>query len=48
MNENKTPFEKKNYKSALGSLIYLSKCSPQDIEYTVNKEARNAKKSNNI
>jgi len=40
--------KKKNYKSALGSLIYLSKCSPQDIEYTVNKEARNAKKSNNI
>jgi len=40
--ENKEPFDKTTYKSALGSLIYLSKCTRPDISYSVNKAARNS------
>jgi len=40
--ENKEPFDKTTYKSALGSLIYLAKCSRPDISYSVNKAARSA------
>ncbi len=40
--ENKEPFNKTIYKSALGSLIYLSKCTRPDIAFSVNKAARNA------
>ncbi len=38
--ENKMPFNKTTYKSALGSLIYLSKCTRPDIAFAVNKAAR--------
>jgi len=31
------------YKSALGSLIYLSKCTHPDIAFSVGKAARKAK-----
>ena len=42
INENHNPFDKTTYKSALGSLIYLAKCSRPDISFAVNKAARNA------
>jgi len=39
--ENQEPFDKTTYKSALGSLIFLAKCTRPDIAYSVNKAARN-------
>ena len=39
-NENKEPFDKTKYKSAIGALIYLSKCTRPDIAFSVNKAAR--------
>ena len=41
VNENRNPFDKTTYKSALGSLIYLAKCTRPDISFAVNKAARN-------
>jgi len=38
--ENKNPFNITTYKSAIGSLIYLSKCTRPDIAFAVNKAAR--------
>lgn len=35
-------FNRTTYKSALGSLIYLAKCSRLDIVFAVNRAARNA------
>ena len=42
VNENRNPFDKTTYKSALGSLIYLAKCTRPDISFAVNKAAKNA------
>eukprot|EP00833_Pecoramyces_ruminatium_P017559 jgi/Orpsp1_1/1191591/evm.model.d7180000087207.1 len=39
--KNNVPFNKTTYKSAIGSLIYLSKCTRPDIAFAVNKAARN-------
>jgi len=38
--ENNQPFDKTKYKSAIGMLIYLSKCTRPDIAFSVNKAAR--------
>jgi len=46
INENNNPFNKTKYKSALGSLIYLTICSRPDISFSVNKAARKAKNPN--
>ena len=40
--ENNQPFDKTKYKSAIGMLIYLSKCTRPDIAFSVNKAARNS------
>jgi len=37
---NKDPFNKTIYKSAIGSLIFLAKCTRPDITYAVHKAAR--------
>eukprot|EP00833_Pecoramyces_ruminatium_P001431 jgi/Orpsp1_1/1175463/evm.model.c7180000054002.1 len=42
ISENKEPFDKTTYKSAIGMLIYLSKCTRPDIAFAVNKAARNS------
>jgi len=42
INENHNSFDKTIYKSFLGSLIYLSKCTQPDISFVVNKTGRNA------
>jgi len=42
INENHNPFDKTTYKSALGSLTYLTKCTHHDISFTVTKASRNA------
>ena len=44
INENNNLFDKTTYKSALGSLIYLAKCSRPDICFAVSKASRNAEK----
>jgi len=36
------PFDKTTFKSAIGSLIYLSRCTRPDITFTVGKAARNS------
>jgi len=46
INENNNPFNKTTYKSALGSLIYLAKCSCPDISFAVNKATRKAENPN--
>jgi len=38
--KNSEPFDKTKYKSAIGVLIYLSKCTRPDIAFSVNKVAR--------
>jgi len=38
--ENKNPFDSTKYKSAIGMLIFLAKCTRPDIAYAVNKAAR--------
>jgi hypothetical protein len=40
ISENNKPFDKTIYKSAIGSLIYLSKCTRPDIAFAVNKASR--------
>ncbi len=40
ISENKKPFDKTTYKSAIGSLIYLSKCTRPEISFAVNKASR--------
>ena len=40
ISENKDPFDKTVYKSAIGSLIFLAKCTRPDITYAVHKAAR--------
>ena len=40
--ENNKSFDRKIYKSAVGMLIYLSKCTRPDIAFSVNKAARNS------
>jgi len=40
--ENTKPFDKTVYKSAIGMLIYLSKCTRPDISFAVHKAARNS------
>eukprot|EP00833_Pecoramyces_ruminatium_P010877 jgi/Orpsp1_1/1184909/evm.model.c7180000091486.1 len=42
ISENKEPFDKTTYKSAIRMLIYLSKCTRPDIAFAVNKAARNS------
>eukprot|EP00833_Pecoramyces_ruminatium_P006475 jgi/Orpsp1_1/1180507/evm.model.c7180000073688.1 len=42
ISKNKEPFDKTTYKSAIGMLIYLSKCTRPDIAFAVNKAARNS------
>ena len=44
ISENNKPFNKTIYKSAIGSLIYLSKCTRPDIAFSVNKAARKSEK----
>jgi len=39
-NQNNEPFDKTKFKSAIGTLIYLAKCTRPDIAYAVNKAAR--------
>jgi len=43
ISENKEPFDSTVYKSALGSLIYLAKCTRPDISFSVHKAAKNVK-----
>jgi len=40
--ENNKPFDRTVYKSAIGMLIYLSKCTRPDISFSVHKAARNS------
>jgi len=40
-NKNNSPFSKTIYKSAIGSLIHLAKCTRPDIAFAVNNAARN-------
>lgn len=40
--ENNKPFNITSYKSAIGSLIYLAKCTRPDITFAVGKAARNS------
>jgi len=40
ISENNTPFDSTIYKSALGSLIYLSRATRPDIAFAVNKASR--------
>ena len=40
--ENNKPFDPTIYKSAIGMLIFLSKCTRPDIAFAVNKAARNS------
>jgi len=40
ISENNTPFDPVIYKSAIGSLIYLAKCTRPDISFSVHKAAR--------
>jgi len=40
--ENNKPFDRTVYKSAIGMLIYLSKCTIPDISFAVHKAARNS------
>jgi len=42
ISENKQVFDKTTYKSAIGMLIFLSKCTRPDIAFAVNKAARNS------
>jgi len=42
ISENNTPFDSTKYKSAIGMLIYLAKCTRPDIAFAVNKAARNS------
>ena len=44
--ENKNPVDKTKYKSAIGSLIYLAKCTRPDISFAVNKAARKSEEPN--
>jgi len=44
ISKNNKPFNKTIYKSAIGSLIYLSKCTRLDIAFSVNKAARKSEK----
>jgi len=44
ISENNKPFNKTINKSAIGSLIYLSKCTRPDITFSVNKAARKSEK----
>ena len=45
-NENKTLFDKTKYKSAIGSLIYLSRCTRPDIAFAVQKASRRSENPN--
>ncbi len=40
ISKNTTPFDKTTYKSAIGSLIHLAKCTRPDIAFAVNYAAR--------
>jgi len=40
--KNNEPFDKTTFKSAVGSLIYLARCTRPDITYAVGKIARNS------
>jgi len=42
LKENNTLFDRTTYKSAFGSLIYISKCTSPDITFSVGKAARKA------
>jgi len=46
ISENTTPFDSTIYKSAIGSLIYLAKCTRPDISFAVHKAARKCEKPN--
>ena len=46
ISENETPFDKTIYKSAIGALIFLSRCTQPDISFAVNKAARKSEEPN--
>jgi len=46
ISENETPFDKTIYKSAIGALIFLSRCTRPDISFAVNKAARKSEEPN--
>ena len=46
ISENKTPFDKTIYKSAVGSLIFLARGTRPDISFAVNKVARKCEEPN--